>query len=130
MSLVADLDEIRILDPACCGGCGSDLSGAPVRRVSRREVTDLRSPPPPWVTEYRLVTPGPARTARGSRPRTRPRSHPAGRSTGPRCWPGQRSCCARTTRPVGRAAVLMRSSLGVGRLDRCSARVSGPEPPV
>jgi len=33
-----------------------DLSGAPVRGVSRRQVTEVRPPPPLRVTEYRLVT--------------------------------------------------------------------------
>ncbi len=37
MPLVADPDEIVVIDPASCTGCGTDLADAPVRGVERRQ---------------------------------------------------------------------------------------------
>jgi transposase len=56
MPLVDDPNEVVDIDPAGCGSCGADLSGAPVSGVYRRQVTDVIAPPPPWVTEYRIYT--------------------------------------------------------------------------
>jgi transposase len=56
MELVDDPDEVVVSDPGACGRCGSDLSEAPVRRVQRRQVVDVRPPPPPWVTEYQIIS--------------------------------------------------------------------------
>ncbi len=52
MPLVEDPDEIIRCDPVCCSGCGADLSAAPETGVIRRQVTDVKPPPPPRVTEY------------------------------------------------------------------------------
>ena len=56
MPLVDDPNETIICDPGSCAGCGADLSGAPVTGTARRQVTDVAPPPPPWVTEYRIIT--------------------------------------------------------------------------
>jgi transposase len=55
MPLVEDPDETHTLDPGCCGSCGVDVSGGAVMGVERRQITDVAPPPPPWVTEYRIV---------------------------------------------------------------------------
>jgi transposase len=44
MPLVDDPDETIVHDADCCEGCESDLSGAPVARVERRQVTDIARP--------------------------------------------------------------------------------------
>jgi transposase len=54
--LVDSPDELITCDPGCCGGCGADLSGAPVVGVQRRQVVEVVAPPAPRVTEYRIVT--------------------------------------------------------------------------
>jgi transposase len=56
MPLVDDPNEVVDLDPAGCGRCGADLTGAPVTAVQRRQVTEVLPPPPPHVTEYRIYT--------------------------------------------------------------------------
>ena len=56
MPLVEHPDETRYCDLDRCGDCGSDLTGAPISRVERRQVTDIAPPPPPYVTEYRIIT--------------------------------------------------------------------------
>jgi transposase len=56
MPLVNDPNEIIDCDPSSCDGCGADLTGAPVTATTRRQVTDVVAPPPPWVTEYRIIT--------------------------------------------------------------------------
>jgi transposase len=56
MPLVDTPDETVYCDVDRCGNCGADLSGAPVSRVQRRQVTDIAAPPPPYVTEYRIIT--------------------------------------------------------------------------
>jgi hypothetical protein len=56
MPLVDDPDEIITSDLGCCGGCGADLSGAPVIGIQRRQVVEVSPPPAPRVTEYRIVT--------------------------------------------------------------------------
>jgi transposase len=113
MPLVDDPDEVITCDPACCGGCGQDLSGAPVAGVERRQVSDVRPPPPPRVTEYQLVK------------RVCPRCGTPGTGAAPGFVRG-RACygpgvLARAAEllcghylPVGRAAMLMGSLLGVG----------------
>jgi transposase len=112
MPLVGDPDEIITLDPACCGCCGEDLSGAPVRGVSRRQVTDVRPAPPPWVTEYRLVT----RCCAGCGQSTlvdAPAVAPGRAQYGPRVLARAAELLCAHYLPVGRAAVLMESMLGV-----------------
>ena len=41
LAAVADPDEVVTHSPACCGGCGDDLSGAAVDGIERRQVFDL-----------------------------------------------------------------------------------------
>ncbi len=41
--------------PAACGACGADLADAAVTGVQRRQVFEAQPPPPPVVTEYRVV---------------------------------------------------------------------------
>jgi transposase len=112
MPLVDDPNEIITCDPGCCADCGTDLSGAPVLGVTRRQVTDVAPPPPPRVTEYRIVTracPGCAARQAGTTPAVAP-----GRA---QYGPGVLARAAELTcghyLPVGRAARLMRSLLGV-----------------
>ncbi|MGH3692493.1 MAG: IS66 family transposase [Pseudonocardiaceae bacterium] len=113
MPLVDDPDEVITCDPACCGGCGKDLSGAVVAGVERRQVRDVRPPPPPWVTEYRLlkrVCAGCGMPSVGGAPgfvRTR-----AG--YGPSVLARAAELVCGHYLPVGRAAMLMGSLLGVG----------------
>jgi transposase len=112
MPLVDDPNETIVCDPDSCAGCGADLSGAPVTGTARRQVTDVRPPPPPWVTEYRIIT----------------RACPccAARTPGPvpgvvtgraRYGPGVLARAAQLLcghyLPVARAARLMASMLGV-----------------
>jgi transposase len=52
MNLVDDPDETIACPPLACGGCGSDLAGAPVVAQRRHQVTDIQPPPPPKTTEY------------------------------------------------------------------------------
>ena len=91
MPLVDDPDETLYCDVERCGDCGSDLTGAPVARVERRQVTDIAPPPPPHVTEYRIITrtcPCCASAAGRCGARTGCRPAP---STGPGCSPRPRS---------------------------------------
>jgi transposase len=41
LAAVAEADEVITHTPVCCGGCGRDLSGAPVDGCERRQVFDL-----------------------------------------------------------------------------------------
>jgi len=41
LAAVADPDEVVAHSPACCAGCGSDLTNAPVEGCERRQVFDL-----------------------------------------------------------------------------------------
>jgi transposase/uncharacterized coiled-coil protein SlyX len=55
LAQVADPDETLRHEPGLCGGCGTDLAGAPEVGVERRQVFDL----PPMrvhVTEHQLIT--------------------------------------------------------------------------
>jgi transposase len=56
MPLVDNPDQTVICDPPSCADCGTDLSGAPVSSMKRRQVTDVIAPPPPQVTEYLIFT--------------------------------------------------------------------------
>ncbi len=55
MPLIDNPNETIICDPPVCGDCGTDLTGAPVVSVTRRQVTDVLEPPPPRVTEYQII---------------------------------------------------------------------------
>jgi transposase len=55
-SLIDDPDEIIVLEPECCRGCGSSLTEAPVAGRERRQVVDVDPVPLPEVTEYQRVS--------------------------------------------------------------------------
>lgn len=113
MPMVEHPDEVVTCDPDCCAGCGSDLTGAPVLGFSRRQVSDVRLPPPPWVTEYRLVSracTGCGTASAGAAPVVAP-----GRAQyGPGVLARAAELLCAHYLPVGRAAMLMGSLLGVG----------------
>jgi transposase len=113
MPLVDDPNETIISDPASCGGCGGDLTGAAVTAIHRRQVTDVLPPPPPWVTEYRLITrtcPCCATAQTGPVPA----SAPARAQYGPGVLARAAELLCGHYLPVHRAAALMGSMLGVG----------------
>lgn len=58
MPLVEDPNETIICDPECCADCGADLSGARVTGTARRQITDVRPAPPPWVGCFFASSPG------------------------------------------------------------------------
>ncbi len=113
LPLVEDPDEVVGCEPGPCSGCGADLSGGPVTGMARRQVTEVRPPPPPWVTEYQILT----RECR--------RCGSTGRGAAPACAPARAQygpgvlaraaelLCAQYL-PVARATALMVSMLGVG----------------
>jgi len=51
-----DPDERVECWPVACGACGADLSGAAATGIQKRQVFEAAPPPPPMVTEYRVVT--------------------------------------------------------------------------
>ena len=51
-----DPDERVECWPVACGACGADLSGAAAIGMQKRQVFKAAPPPPPMVTEYRVVT--------------------------------------------------------------------------
>jgi len=113
MPLVDDPDETRFCDVDRCGGCGADLTGVPISRVERRQVTDITPPPPPYVTEYRILTrtcPGCASVQAGAAPE--------GVAARAQYGPGVLAAAAELTcahyLPVGRAAALMAALAGIG----------------
>jgi transposase len=112
MGLVDDPDETFRCDPECCANCGADLSGAAITGVTRRQVTDVRPPPPPWVTEYQIVTrtcPGCAARCTGAAPACAP----ARASYGPAVLARAAELLCAHYLPVARASRLMASLLGV-----------------
>jgi transposase len=112
MPLVENPDETFICDPQACGDCGADLSGAPVTGTARRQVTDVRPPPPPWVTEYQIIT----RACPCCAART-PGPAPEGVTGRAQYGPGVLARAAELIcghyLPVARATGLMTSMLGV-----------------
>ncbi len=112
MPLVDNPNETIICDPDSCADCGADLSGAPVTGTARRQVTDVRPPPPPWVTEYQIIT----RACPCCAART-PGPAPAGVTGRAQYGPGVLARAAELGcghyLPVARAARLMGSMLGV-----------------
>lgn len=112
MELVDDPNETFRCDPECCAHCGADLSGAAITDVTRRQVTDVRPPPPPWVTEYQIVT----RTCPGCAARctsAAPACAPARASYGPAVLARAAELLCAHYLPVARASRLMASLLGV-----------------
>jgi transposase len=56
MRQVENPDAIIVCPPSACAGCGGDLTGAPVYGTQRRQVFEVVEPPPPKVTEYRVIS--------------------------------------------------------------------------
>jgi transposase len=112
MPLIDNPDEVIVCDTPCCGGCGADLTGAPVSGVDRRQVTDVAAPPPPTVTEYRIVRrvcPCCAATQTASAPL----GAPARAQYGPGILARAAELLCGHYLPVTRATRLMASLLGV-----------------
>lgn len=112
MGLVDNPNETIRCDLQCCAKCGTDLSEAPITGVTRRQVTDLRPPPPPWVTEYQIVT----RTCPGCAAHCTapvPACAAARASYGPAVLARAAELLCAHYLPVGRATQLMGSLLGV-----------------
>jgi transposase len=112
LPLVDDPDQTLYCDLDRCGDCGSDLSGAPVARVERRQVTDIAPPPPPYVTEYRIIT----RTCpccAAQRSGTAPAGVSARAQYGPRVLAAAAELTCAHYLPVGRAAALLATLTGV-----------------
>ena len=112
MPLVNDPDEVITYDPGRCGGCGAELSGAPVVGVQRRQVVEVTLPPAPRVTEYQIVTracAGCGAMATASPPGCPPARVQYGPTVAARA---AELVCAHYL-PVARATRLMRSMVGV-----------------
>ena len=128
MPLVDNPNETIVRDVDRCGGCGADLTGAPVSQVERRQVTDITAPPPPYVTEYRILTrtcPCCASAQAGATP--------DGVGARAQYGPGVLAAAAELTcahyLPVGRAAALLATLAGI-RSRSGSSPVSVAEPPA
>ena len=112
MPLVDNPDETITCDPGCCGGCGASLAGAVVLGVQRRQVIEVSPPPPPRVTEYRIVTRAcPACGATASAPT--PGCPPARVQYGSTVLARAAELLCAHYLPVARATRLMRSMTGV-----------------
>jgi transposase len=112
MPLVDDPDEVITCDQRECGSCGADLSSAAVIEVRRRQVTDVDPPPPPRVTEYRLLMRTcPCCGAR--RPAPAPPGVAARAQYGPRVLSRAAELLCAHYLPVARATALMASLVGV-----------------
>jgi transposase len=55
LAQVPDPNEVIDCDPPLCGDCGADLAGAPMVGMHKRQVFEVRPPPPPRVIEYRVI---------------------------------------------------------------------------
>ena len=112
MLLVDGPNETIVHDVDRCGGCGADLTGAPISRVERRQVTDITPPPPPYVTEYRILTrtcPCCASAQAGAQPQ----GAPARAQYGPRVLAATAELTCAHYLPVGRAAALLATLAGI-----------------
>ncbi|MCA1835766.1 MAG: IS66 family transposase, partial [Actinobacteria bacterium] len=112
MPLVDDPDEVITYDPGRCGGCGAELSGAPVVGVQRRQVVEVTLPPAPRVTEYRIVTRACADCG-ATATATPPGCPPARVQYGPTVVARAAELVCAHYLPVTRATRLMRSMVGV-----------------
>ena len=66
-----DPDKVVEVAPACCGGCGRDLSGTEPFATQKRQVAEAAPPPPPVITEYRVqskICPGCGQLSTGLAP--------------------------------------------------------------
>jgi transposase len=124
MPLIDNPNETITSDPAVCRDCETDLTGAPVVAMIRRQVTDVLEPPPPYVTEYRIITrecPCCARTTTGPVP-----GFVAARAQyGPSVLARAAELLCGHYLPVARATRLMASMLGVGVSTGFMASVRG-----
>ena len=128
MPLVDDPNETIVHDADCCRGCGADLAGAPISRVERRQVTDITPPPPPYVTEYRILT----RTCPFCAAATcgpTPQGVAARAQYGPRVLATTAELTCSHYLPVGRAAALMATLAGI-RSRSGSSPVCAAAPPA
>lgn len=55
-SLTDDPDDRLAIEPDRCCGCDASLKGAAEHRRQRRQIVDVRLPPPPKVTEYARIS--------------------------------------------------------------------------
>jgi transposase len=113
MPLVDNPDQTFSCDVDRCGDCGSDLVDAPVARVERRQVSDTAAPPPPYVTEYRIIT----RTCpccAAQRSGTAPDGVAARAQYGPRVLATAAELTCAHYLPVGRATALLATLAGIG----------------
>ena len=112
MPLVDDPNETIIHDADRCEGCGTDLTGAPIERVQRRQVVDITPPPPPFVTEHRIITRiCPCCTAAQAGPA--PGGVAARAQYGPRTLATAAELTCAHYLPVGRAAALLATLAGI-----------------
>ena len=107
-----DPDKVVEVAPACCGGCGRDLSGVGPFATQKRQVFEAAPPPPPVVTEYRVqskICPGCGQLSTGRAP--------AGVTGRAQYGPGVHAAAALAVcghfLPVGRAARLVGELTGV-----------------
>jgi transposase len=112
MPLVDDPNERIVHDADRCEGCGTDLTGAPIERVERRQVVDITEPPPPFVTEHRIITRTcPCCTAAQTGPT--PDGVGARAQYGPRTLATAAELTCAHYLPVGRAAALLATLAGI-----------------
>jgi transposase len=112
MPLVDNPNKTVIHDAQRCQNCGTDLTNAPVARVKRRQVTDIAPPPPPYVTEHRIIT----RTCpccAASWAGTAPQGVAARAQYGPRVLATAAELTCAHYLPVGRATALLATLAGV-----------------
>ena len=113
MPLVDSPNETVVHDAERCQNCGTDLTNAPVARVERRQVTDIAEPPPPQVTEHRIITrtcPCCATATAGSAPE----GVAARAQYGPRVLATAAELTCAHYLPVGRATALLATLTGAG----------------
>jgi transposase len=112
MKLIDDPDAQFRFPPAACRGCGKDLADAPVTAQRRHQVTDVEPPSPPVVTEYvaqAKTCPCCGEVTEGALPAfVRARA-----SFGPEASAQAANLVSGNWVPVGRAAVLLRDTLGL-----------------
>jgi transposase len=113
MPLVDDPNETIVHDVDRCGGCGADLTGAPISRVERRQVTDITPPPPPYVTEYRILTRS-CPCCVSAQAGAAPPGAPARAQYGPAVLAAAAALTCAHYLPVGRAAALLATLAGIG----------------
>jgi transposase len=55
-SLSDDWDELVLIEPHSCEGCGASLAAGGVHARERRQVLDVPEPPPVEITEYQRIS--------------------------------------------------------------------------